>query len=66
MYRKTFQCLCRGTNRRIYTIFNTIHAVSDMNNMYQFQIFEEYLRSLERVQTERQTNRMHKHLSTLF
>ena len=30
-----------------------------------FKTFEEYLRELERVQTDRQTNRMHKHFLTL-
>ena len=37
MYRKTFVCLCRQTISRIYTIFNTVHAISDINNIYQFQ-----------------------------
>ena len=37
MYRKTFGCLCRQTICRIYTIFNPVHAMSDINNIYQFQ-----------------------------
>ena len=37
MYRKTFVCLCRQTISRTYTIFYTVHAMSDINNMYQFQ-----------------------------
>ena len=37
MYRKTFVCLCRQTISRIYTIFNTVHAMSGINNIYQFQ-----------------------------
>ena len=69
MYRKTFVCLCRQTISRIYTIFNTVHAMSDINNIYQFQ---NIWRILTRVrawtygQTDRQTNRMHKHFSTLL
>ena len=35
-----------------------------MNNPY--ENFEEYLRELERAQTDRQTNRMHKHFLTLL
>ena len=37
MYQKTFVCLCRQTISRIYTIFNTVHAMSDINNIYQFE-----------------------------
>ena len=31
-----------------------------------FKTFEEYLRELERAQTDRQTSRMNKHFSTLL
>ena len=31
-----------------------------------FKTFEEYLRELKREQTDRKTNRMHKHFSTLL
>ena len=65
MYRKTFVCLCRQTICRIHTIFNTVHAMSDMNNIYQFHdIWRIFTRV--RARTDRQTNRMHKHFSTLL
>ena len=66
-------CLCRQTISRIYTIFNTVHAMSDMNNIYQFQdIWRIFTRVRARTgrrtdgQTGRQTNRMHKHFWTLL
>ena len=73
-------CLCRQTISRMYTIFNTVCAMSYMNNIINFKTFEDYLRELERGQTDRQTecinifqlywkvltNRMHKHFSTLL
>ena len=37
MYRKTSVCLCRQTIGLMYTIFNTVCAMSDMNNICQFQ-----------------------------
>ena len=58
MYRKTFVCLCRQTISFTYTIFNTVHAMSDINNIYQFinfKTFEEYLLELKHEQTDRQT-----------
>ena len=68
MYQKTFVCLCRRTNCRIHAIFNTIDALSDINNIYQFQkhlrnIYESY--RLHKL-TDRQTNRMHKHFLTFL
>ena len=54
----------------MYTIFYTVHAMLDKNNVINFKIFEEDLRELERAQrdgrTDRQTNQMHKHLPTLL
>ena len=32
-----FVCLGRQTICRKYTIFNTVHAMPDMNNIYKFQ-----------------------------
>ena len=54
----------------LHIIFNTVHSISDINNTcINFTTFEEYLRELEYAQTdgqtERQTNQMHKHFSTL-
>ena len=67
MYRKTFVCLCRQTTSRIYTIFNTVQSMSDINNIYiNFKIFEKYLREFERAQTDRQTGKPNKHFSTLL
>ena len=54
MYRKIFVCLCR---RRICTIFNTVHAMSGITYI-NFKTFEEYLRELERAETDRQTERI--------
>ena len=34
---KTFVCLCRRTNSRMHSIFNTVRTMSDMNNIYEFQ-----------------------------
>ena len=68
MYRKTFVCLCRQTISRIYTIFNTVHAMSDKNNIYQFQditkIFTR-VRAWTDGQTDKQTECI-KHFSTLL
>ena len=55
MYPKTFVCLCRLTVNPKYTIFNTVHGISDIRNIYKG--FEEYLRELERAQTDRQTDK---------
>ena len=58
MYQKTFVCLCRQTVNHMYTIFNTVHAMSDINNIYiYFKTFEEYLRELESGQTNGQTDK---------
>ena len=77
MHRKAFVCLCRQTISRICTLFNTVHSMSNINNMYQFQdIWRIFTRGRARTdrrterrtdrQTNRQTNRMHKHFSTLL
>ena len=51
MYQKTFVCLCRQTISRI-----TVHAMSDMNSIYQFQdIWRIFTRVIECGQ--RQTHR---------
>ena len=73
MYQKTFVCLCRRTVNPINTIFNTVHVILDMNNIFKFQniwrIFTR-VRACADGQTDRrtirQTNRMHKHFSTLL
>ena len=41
----------------MHTIFNTVHAMSDMNNIYQFQDIGKYLLELDRAQTDRQTDK---------
>ena len=65
MYRKNFVCLCRQTISRMFNVFNEVHAMSDMNNIYQFQdIWKIFTRV--RARSDRQTNRMHKHFSTLL
>ena len=54
----------------MYIIFNTVHAISDMNNIRNFQDFEEYIRKLKPEQadrkSDRQSNLMHKQFSTLM
>ena len=57
MYRKTFECLCRETISRLYTILNTVHAMLDIITHINFKTFDEYLRELECGQTDRQTDR---------
>ena len=37
MYPKTFVCFCRQTVHGIHTIFNVVHAMSNMNDIYQFK-----------------------------
>ena len=37
MHQKTFVCLCRRTVSLIHTIFNTVQAISDKNNVYLFK-----------------------------
>ena len=58
MFRKTFVCLCRQTISRTYAIFNTVHAMSDINTIYQFQdirrIFTR-VRAWTNGRTDRQT-----------
>ena len=70
MYRKTFVWLYRQTISRMYTIFNTVYAISDTNKIYQFQdiwrIFTRVRDEQTDIQTDRQTNRMHTHFSTLL
>ena len=65
MYRRISVCLWRRTLSLMHNIFNTLHSISDMNGI-NFETFEEYLRQLERAQTDEQTYQMHKHLSTLL
>ena len=65
MYRKTFVCLCRQIVSRIYTIFNPVYAMSDINNLYKFQDISRIFTKV-RAWTDRQTNRMHKHFLTLL
>ena len=33
-----FVCLCRESICRMYIIFSTAHAMSNMNNIYQFEV----------------------------
>ena len=69
MYQKTFVCLCRRTASLIHTIFNTVHSASGMSNIFKFQdicrIFTG-VRACTDGQTDRQTNQIHKHFSTLL
>ena len=37
MYQKTFVCLSRQTVSPIYTIFNAVHSMSDMNKIFKLQ-----------------------------
>ena len=64
MYQKFFVSLCRQTISHIYTIFKMIHAMSDMNKYINFKTFEEYLRELERRQTDGQTDRQTECINT--
>ena len=54
MYRKSFVYLCRRTFCPMYTIFNTIHAIADVSNIYKLQ---DIWRLFTRVRThsDRQT-----------
>ena len=58
MYQKTFVCLCRRTVNLMYAIFNLVHAISDMSNIFKFQnvwrIFTR-VRACTDGQLERQT-----------
>ena len=51
-----FVSLCRQTNSRIYTIFKTVHAMPDMNNIYQFQDIWRILPRLKSGQWDRKTD----------
>ena len=57
MYRDTFVGLCRKTIKPLSTIFNTVHAISDINNMYEFK---DILRIFTRIKacTDRETERL--------
>ena len=57
MFRKTFVCLYRRIICRMYTIFNTAHAMPNMSNIYQFKTSKEYLRELECAITDRQADK---------
>ena len=46
----------------MYKLFSLLNTITNIN----FKTFEEYLRELERAQTDRQTNRMHKRFSTFL
>ena len=48
----------------MYTIFYTVHAMLDKNNVINFKIFEEDLRELERAQTDGRTDRQTKCINT--
>ena len=65
MYEKTFVCHRRRNINPMYTIFNTVHEILDMNNIYYFQ---DTWRILKRDKTckDRQTNQMYKHFTTLL
>ena len=61
--RKTFVCLCRQIKSRMHTIFNTVHAMPDMNNTYQIQdIWRIFMRV--RVCPDGQTGRQTKCINT--
>ena len=66
MYRKYFVRLSKLTIRLMYTTFNKSPAMSNKVTYMNFKTFEEYLRGLEHAQTDGQTNRMHRHFSTLL
>ena len=67
MYQKTSVCLCRRTVNPTYTIFNTVHAVSDMSNIFKFQdiwrIFTR-VRACTDGQTDGQTDRQTECINT--
>ena len=58
----------------MHTIFNTVYAILDMKKYINSKIFENYIWELKLskpdeqtgITTERQTNQMHKHFSTLL
>ena len=56
LYQKTVVHLCRLTIRLIYTVFNTIHVILDMNNIHNFKTLEEYLREFERIKKHKVFN----------
>ena len=64
MYRKTFVCICRRTISLMHAIFNTVHAMSDMDNLYKFQ---DILRMFMWVRAwkDSRTKCIPKHFSTL-
>ena len=57
---ENFVCLCRRMVNPIYTIFNTVHTILDMSNIFKFQniwrIFTR-IRACTDGQTDRQVDR---------
>ena len=58
MYRKNFVCLSRRTFSPMYTIFNMVNSILNMNNIYKFQD-RIFMRCRERTKgkTGRQTDK---------
>ena len=51
-----FVCLCRRTVNPTYTIFNKVHAISDMSYIFKFQDIRRIFTRV-RARTDRQTDR---------
>ena len=69
MHWKIFVCLCRQTISPIFTFSNTVHAISDTNNIYKFQDVWKTFRRVKMC-TDKWTDierdePMHKNFSTL-
>ena len=65
MHRISYVCACALTISPSYTIFNKKQSTVSLNNIHQFKhILRIFVRT--KACRDRQTNRMHKHLSTVL
>ena len=53
--RKNFVSLCRWTFRPMFSIFNAVHSISNMNNIYKFQDVGSIFTRVMGEQTYKQT-----------
>ena len=63
MYRNYFVCPCIRTVNSTYAIFNTTHAVSDLNDTHRFH---DILIIFTEDRARKQINRVHKCISILL